>query len=90
MKNILIILISLLVVNEAYSQNGTRLIGFDAKTTGRGGVSTGFFDNTALLMTNPAGISFLKDNMLDADFSMMLPKLKFTNTINDAEGNSAI
>lgn len=89
MKNILILLISLLIVNETYSQNGTRLIGFDAKTTGRGGVSTGFFDNTSLLITNPAGISFLKENLLDADFSMMLPKLKFTNTINDAEGNTA-
>jgi len=89
MKNILILLVSLLVLTEAYSQNGTRLIGFDAKTTGRGGVSTGFFDNTSLLMTNPAGISFLKENMLEADFSMMIPKLKFTNTINDAEGNSA-
>lgn len=83
-----LLLLSIILISGIYSQNGTRLIGFDAKTTGRGGVSTGFFDNTSLLMTNPAGISFLKENMLEADFSMMMPKLKFTNTINTAEGNS--
>lgn len=82
------LLLSIILISGLYSQNGTRLIGFDAKTTGRGGVSTGFFDNTSLLMTNPAGISFLKENMLEADFSMMLPKLKFTNSINNAVGNS--
>jgi len=90
MKNIIILLVSLIVLSDVYSQNGTRLIGFDAKTTGRGGVTIGSFDNTSLLMTNPAGISFLKENMVNVDFSMMIPKLKFQNSINDAEGKSTI
>lgn len=84
------IVLSVVLLTNIYSQNGTRLISFDAKTIGRGGISSGLFDNTALLMTNPAGISFLKENMLDADFSIMLPKLKFTNSINNAEGVSNI
>lgn len=89
MRKFTVFTLFMLVLTVAgLAQNGTRLIGFDAKTTGRGGVSTGFFDNTSLLMTNPAGISFLKENMLEADFSMMIPKLKFTNTINNSEGNS--
>ena len=80
------LLILALTSSEILSQNGTRLIGFDAKTIGRGGISTGFFDSPSLMMTNPAGISFVKDNMLEADFSLMIPKLQFQNTINDAEG----
>ncbi len=90
MKKYTILLLLTLAVNFSFAQNGTRLIGFDAKTTGRGGVSIGFFDNTSLLMSNPAGISFLKENMVTADFSVMIPKLKFTNTINDAEGKSTV
>jgi long-chain fatty acid transport protein len=38
------------------------------------------------MMTNPSGISFIKDNMLEVDFSLMAPSLKFTNTINTADG----
>lgn len=86
MKKIIIIALSLIFVTASHSQNGTRLIGFDAKTTGRGGVSTGFFDSPSLMMTNPAGLSFIKGNMLEADFSMMIPKLKFENSINNTEG----
>jgi long-chain fatty acid transport protein len=71
-----------------FSQNGTRLIGYDAKTIGRGGVSTGLFDSPTLMMTNPAGISFLNGNMLEADFSMMVPKIKFQNSLNDAQGTT--
>jgi long-chain fatty acid transport protein len=85
---ILVVIFIFTAFSSLFAQNGTRLIGFDAKTTGRGGVSTGFFDSPTLMMTNPAGISFLKENMLEADFSMMLPKLKFQNSINDAEGIS--
>ncbi len=88
MKKIILLVLSLMIITDQNAQNGTRLIGFDAKTTGRGGVSTGFFDSPSLMMTNPAGLSFLKENMFTADFSMMIPKLKFENSINNAEGVS--
>jgi long-chain fatty acid transport protein len=91
MKKITISMILLLGLTAVtMSQNGTRLIGFDARMNGRGGVSTGFYDNTALMMTNPAGISFIKGNMITVDFSMMIPKLRFKNDINDDEGKSTI
>jgi hypothetical protein len=55
-----ILSILLLLTFQLYAQSGTKLIGFDASTLGRGGVSIGFFDSPDLMMTNPAGISFLK------------------------------
>ena len=70
-----------------FAQNGTRLVGFDAQSMGRGGTSIGVFDSPELMMTNPAGISFVEKSMLNADLSLMFPALHFKNTINDAEGD---
>ena len=89
MKRILLALsLTLLVVASSMATNGTRMIGFDARTIGRGGTSIGFFDNTSLLFSNPAGISFLTGTQLDADFSLMVPGLKFTNGLNNAKGKT--
>jgi long-chain fatty acid transport protein len=71
-----------LLVSTALATNGTRMVGFNALSVGRGGTGTGVFDSPALMMTNPAGISFLHGSMLDGDFSLMVPALKFTNSIN--------
>lgn len=70
-----------------HSQTGTRLVGFDARSMGRGGTSIGTYDGTELMMTNPAGISFLNSSMVNADISLMLPTLNFENTINKKEGD---
>jgi len=72
----------------AYAQNGTRLIGFDAVTTGRGGTSTGFFDNPSLIMNNPAGLSFLKSSQIDLSISLMAPTVHFKNDINNTNGKA--
>ncbi len=80
--------ITVILTIPAFSQTGTRLVGFDARTIGRGGVSLGYFDNSGLLMTNPAGISFLSSSMLDANFSLMVPSLHFKNTLNDKDGKT--
>jgi long-chain fatty acid transport protein len=80
----LILILSLPVL----AQSGTKLIGFDASTIGRGGVSFGFFDNPDLMMTNPAGISFLNHSMIDANFSLMVPSLHFQNNLNDKDGKT--
>ncbi len=61
----------LMVAASSFATNGTRMIGFDAKSIGRGGTSIGFFDNSSLVFTNPAGISFLDGARLDADFSLV-------------------
>jgi len=80
----LILLSSILI----YAQNGTRLIGFDAVTTGRGGTSTGFFDNPSLIMNNPAGLSFLKSSQIDLSISLMAPTVHFKNDINNTKGKA--
>jgi long-chain fatty acid transport protein len=69
------------------AQTGTRLVGFDAKSMGRGGTSIGTFDSPELMMTNPAGISFLDHSMVNADISLMFPSVHFKNTLNDKDGN---
>ena len=73
-----------LIAGSAFSTNGVRVVGFNAKTIGRGGTTIGVFDSPMLMMTNPAGISFLQGSSIDANFSLMVPSLKFTNGLNNA------
>ncbi|OIR02931.1 long-chain fatty acid outer membrane transporter [mine drainage metagenome] len=73
---------------KVFSQNGTKLIGYDAVTSGRGGTATGSFDNPSLMVNNPAGISFLKSSQLDISVSLMAPSVYFKNNLNDAKGKN--
>lgn len=88
MKRSAFAIILFLAVNIAYATHGTRLVGFSALTIGRAGTTLGLFDSPSLMMTNPAGISFLKTSAIDATFSVMIPKLHFTNGMNDVEGKT--
>ncbi|MCL6098655.1 MAG: hypothetical protein M1391_08785, partial [Bacteroidetes bacterium] len=81
------VLFIVLLVSMAQAQTGTRLVGFDAKSLGRGGTSIGVFDSPELMMTNPAGISFLNNSMLNVDVSLMFPSLHFQNKLNDVDGD---
>lgn len=85
-QHILPAVILVLASLTSSAQNGTRLIGFDAVTSGRGGTSTGFFDNPSLMMNNPAGLSFLKSNQADLSVSLMAPDVHFQNTLNNSSG----
>ena len=87
MKKSLVVLLFVLLSTNLFAQDGTRLIGYDAKSMGRGGTSVGYFDGTELMMTNPGGISFLNNSVVNADFSMMAPNLKFQNSLNTADGD---
>ena len=80
--------IILILSFNLFAQSGTKLIGFDASTLGRGGTSIGFFNSPDLMMTNPAGISFLKSSMIDANFSLMIPSLHFQNGLNNVNGKT--
>jgi long-chain fatty acid transport protein len=77
-----------LSMSGLWAQNGTRLIGFDALTTGRGGTVTGYFDNPSLIMNNPAGLSFLKNSQTDLSFSLMAPRVHFQNDLNNTYGKN--
>jgi len=82
-----LLFVIILFVSSIYAQTGTRLVDYNAQSVGRGGTSIGVFDGTDLMMTNPAGISFLDKSVLDADFSLMAPSLHFSNSLNDADGS---
>lgn len=81
-------IILMMLVIPVLSQNGTKLIGYDAVTSGRGGTATGTFDNPSLIVNNPAGISFLKSAQFDVSFSLMAPSVYFKNNLNDAKGKN--
>ncbi len=84
LKSVLIIMFFSLSV---FAQNGTKMLGVNAKSLGRGGTGIGTFDSAELLMSNPAGISFLNESLLDVNLSLMFPTVHFKNGLNDVDGD---
>jgi long-chain fatty acid transport protein len=82
MKRLMIIITAVCIAGSAFATNGTRMMGFNAKSVGRGGTAIGMFDSPSLMMTNPAGLSFLKGSALDVNLSLMIPGVKFANSVN--------
>jgi long-chain fatty acid transport protein len=80
------ILVILVSVSSIYAQNGTIPVGYNARAFGRGGTSIGFFDNVGLMMSNPAGISFLNEQVFDINAIIMLPSPSFLNYKKNANG----
>ena len=90
MKAGLRLLVVLFMASTLFAQSGTRLVGFDAKSLGRGGTSIGVFDTPELMMSNPAGLSFVNQTMLNFDISLMYPSLHFQNKLNNVDGDNNI
>lgn len=84
------ILLIMSFVSLTLAQTGTRMVGFDARSMGRAGTSIGTFDSPVLMMTNPAGISFLNHSAIDVNFSLMFPTLHFKNNLNNVDGDKNI
>lgn len=88
MRKIWVTIFVLLVsVSSLFAQNGTRPVDYNARSFGRGGTSIGFFDNAGLMMSNPAGLSFLNEQMFDINAIIMLPGPTFKNYKKDANLN---
>jgi len=73
----------ILTAGALHATDGTRMVGFSALTIGRGGAAIGVFDGPSLMMTNPAGISFLSGSSLEGGMSLLVPGVKFTNALNN-------
>jgi long-chain fatty acid transport protein len=71
----------------AISQNGTRAVDYNTRSIGRGGTEIGFFDGPSAMLMNPAGISFIKKPVLNANAIFMVPPTHFKNYVKDASGN---
>ncbi|TRZ64974.1 hypothetical protein D4R20_02015 [bacterium] len=82
------LIVFLFTVSTSFAQNGTRPADYNARTLGRGGTAIGFFDSPELMMTNPAGLSFITKPVIDINAIMMLPAPSFTNYKKDAFGNT--
>ena len=89
------------ILRVSYSQDGTRAVDYNTKSIGRGGTEIGFFDSPSLILMNPAGISFLKSDIITANSIFMLPQPTFKNytnsngvtgttILNDANGNKTL
>ena len=89
MKTLFVLLLVLIAGAEALATNGTRMIGFHARAAGRGGAAIGLFDNSGLMMTNPAGIAFLDAPVIDVQFGLMVPRLEFSNALNNEKGRKS-
>jgi long-chain fatty acid transport protein len=85
-KSIVLLCVFIFSFAIAYSQDGTRAIDYNTRSTGRGGVSIGFFDNPSVMITNPAGMSFLNNSIMDGNAIFMIPPPKFTNYKKDNTG----
>ncbi len=71
----------------SFSQNGTRAVDYNTRSIGRGGTEIGFFDGPSAMLMNPAGLSFIKKPVLNANAIFMVPPTHFKNYIKDANGN---
>jgi len=87
-KSLLLFSLLLIFYSVAFSQDGTRAIDYNTRSTGRGGVSIGFFDNPSTMLTNPAGMSFIRKPVLNANAIFMVPPTHFKNYVKDANGNT--
>ena len=87
-KTVFLLLSLALFSESASASDGTRMISFSTKMIGRGGTSIGLFDSPALMMTNPAGISFMQRDALEVNCSLLVPSLHFQNGLNDADGKT--
>jgi long-chain fatty acid transport protein len=81
------VLFLVLTVSSLFPQSGTRSIDYSARSFGRGGTSIGFFDSPSLIMSNPAGLSFLKNTAVNGNAIFMFPGMHFRNYKKDAGGN---
>lgn len=63
--------------------NGTRAMGFSAKSIGRGGFDIAVADDSTSINVNPAGMAFVEGGVADANITLIFPgEFRFTNPNN--------
>lgn len=88
MKKLFLFFITFIFTAGAYAQSGTIMLSNDAQSAGRGGTSIGVFNSYELMMSNPAGLSFVKNSSVDINLSVMRSQTYFKNTLNDTYGKT--
>ncbi len=78
-----VMLVSTTFVVATYaSTNGYLLNCYCARSFARGGTLIALPDNGAVLLTNPAGLAFLPQRNLGIGLGVLIPKVKFQNSVN--------
>lgn len=86
-KSFVLLCVIVFCYSIASAQNGTRAVDYNTRSIGRGGTEIGFFDGPSSMLMNPAGMSFIKKPVLNANAIFMVPPSHFKNYTKDAGGN---
>lgn len=79
----IILLIILLFASVGEAQVGVRSLDYNTRPVGRGGTGIGFFDSPSLMLSNPAGLTFIKESQINANAIFMVPPPSFKNYTNN-------
>ncbi|MBN1634739.1 MAG: outer membrane protein transport protein [Ignavibacteria bacterium] len=84
-KKILPIILLMFVVfaSECDAQVGVRSLDYNTRSVGRGATGIGFFDSPSLMLSNPAGLTFIKESQINANVIFMVPPPSFKNYTNN-------
>jgi len=88
MKKLFLLLIAFIFTAGAYAQSGTIMLSNDAQSAGRAGTSIGVFNSYEVMMSNPAGLSFVNNSSVNLNLSVMRSRTYFKNTLNDTYGET--
>jgi long-subunit fatty acid transport protein len=84
-KKILLIVLLMVVVFASVcdAQVGVRSLDYNTRSVGRGATGIGFFDSPSLILSNPAGLTFIKESQINANAIFMVPPPSFKNYTNN-------
>lgn len=84
-KKILPIVLLMVVVfaSVCEAQVGVRSLDYNTRSVGRGATGIGFFDSPSLILSNPAGLTFIKESQINANAIFMVPPPSFKNYTNN-------
>jgi long-subunit fatty acid transport protein len=89
-KILLIVLFTVIVfASVCEAQVGVRSLDYNTRPVGRGGTGIGFFDSPSLMLSNPAGLTFIKESQINANMIFMVPPPSFKNYRNNNGVTSA-
>lgn len=78
------------IMPEAFATNGMNMIGYGPRMASMGGASLAMNNDTNLINTNPAGITTIPGQRIDAALGILAPSVHYKNTLNDLDAESDI
>lgn len=76
--------------SSVYATNGMNMIGWGARMSSMGGASLGMFGDTNLMNSNPAGITTISGQRIDAGLGLLIPSVSYKNALNDIDADTKV